>query len=90
MAIVFDPDKSERNRRRRGLSFARAEDFDWNTATYEVDDREDYGEVRVIALGFLDGELHSVTFTERHGDTRIISFRKADRSEMRHYDEVQG
>jgi uncharacterized DUF497 family protein len=90
MAIVFDPAKSQRNLRERGLSFERAKDFDFATALLEVDDREDYGEVRINALGFLDGELHSLTFTERDGDTRVISFRKAGRSEMRHYDEVQG
>jgi uncharacterized DUF497 family protein len=89
MAIVFDPAKSARNLRDRGLSFDRAEDFDWNTATFEVDDCEDYGEIRINSLGFLDGELHSLTFTERDGDTRIISLRKADRYEMRHYDEIQ-
>ena len=35
------------------------------SAAIEIDDSEDYGEVRYNALGFLDARLHSLTFTVR-------------------------
>jgi uncharacterized DUF497 family protein len=90
MAIVFDPAKSQRNLRERGLSFERAKDFDFATAYIEVDRRFNYGEVRFNAVGFLDGRMHTLVFTERGDDMRIISLRKASRTEMRTYDEIQG
>jgi len=89
MATVFDPDKSARNLRERGISFDRAEDFDFDAALYRIDDRQDYGELRVRVLGFLDGRLHTLVYTERGEDMRIISLRKANRLEMREYDEAQ-
>jgi uncharacterized protein len=49
--IEFDPAKSERNLRERGLSFERAADFDFETAVYLEDDRCSYGERRFRALG---------------------------------------
>jgi uncharacterized protein len=85
MAIVFDPAKSARNVWERGLSFERVNDFGFVTASYRVDDRHDYGELRIRALGFLDGRLHTLIFTERGEDTRVTSFRKANRAEMRDY-----
>jgi uncharacterized protein len=89
MAIVFDPEKNARNIRERGLSFELAEDLDFGSAAFRIDDRHDYGEVRVRALGFLDGKLHVLVFTERGEDIRVISLRKANRAEMRIYAEEQ-
>jgi uncharacterized DUF497 family protein len=90
MAIVFDPAKSLRNIRERGLSFDRANNFDFATATLRIDDREDYGEVRIRAIGFLDARLHTLVFTDQGEDMRIISLRKSNRTEMRLYDEDIG
>jgi uncharacterized DUF497 family protein len=90
MAIVYDPAKSLRNLRERGLSFDRANDFDFATATLRIDDREDYGEVRIRAIGFLDARLHTLVFTDQDDDMRIISLRKSNRTEMRLYDENIG
>jgi uncharacterized DUF497 family protein len=87
MAIVFDPAKSARNLRDRGLSFDRAEDFDFANAYMRIDDRKDYGEVRIRALGFLDDRLHLLVFTERGNDLRVISFRRAKRTERKLYEE---
>jgi uncharacterized DUF497 family protein len=87
MAIVFDPAKSRRNERERNLPFELAEHFDFATAQLEVDDRHDYGELRISALGFLRGALHSLVFTERGDDLRVISLRKANRAEQEEYEE---
>jgi uncharacterized protein len=85
VAITFDPAKSARNVQERGLSFERVEDFDFETASFRVDNRRDCGEVRVRALGFLDGKLHLLVFTERGEDLRVISLRRANRAEARRY-----
>jgi len=87
MKIDFDPIKSERNIKLRSLSFDRAGDFDWETAIYYEDDRMDYPEDRIIALGFLGVRLHVICFTPIGGGVRIISFRKANRREVRCYEE---
>jgi hypothetical protein len=87
MRIVFDPAKSERNAKSRSLSLDRAVDFDWETAIYSEDERVDYPETRIIALGFLGVRLHVICFTPIDGGVRIISFRKANRREVRHYED---
>jgi uncharacterized DUF497 family protein len=89
MAIEFDPAKSNRNARERDLPFDRANDFDFTTASLRIDDRKDYGELRIRAIGFLDDRLHVLVFTEREDNIRVISLRKANRAEMRLYEENQ-
>jgi uncharacterized DUF497 family protein len=57
MKIGFDPAKRDLTLRHRGLDFAQADDlFAGRTATV-VDDRRDYGEMRFITAGHLDGRL---------------------------------
>jgi uncharacterized DUF497 family protein len=57
-----------------------------------VDDRADYGERRVIAVGLADGLHLTVVCTDR-GSTRemvrfIISARRSNRQERRTYDQA--
>lgn len=89
MRIRFDPVKNERNVRDRGLSFERAADFDFSSALVAVDDRQEYGEVRYVALGLLDARLHVLCFTETADGIRVISFRKANSREVARYAKVQ-
>ena len=72
MKIDFDPVKSEQNTKLRSLSFDSAGDFDWETAIYYEDNRVDYPETRIIALGFLGVRLHVICFTPIDGGARII------------------
>jgi uncharacterized DUF497 family protein len=84
--VTFDPAKDAENIRKHGISLKRAEDFDIATANFDIDDREDYGEVRWNAIGFLDARLYSLTFTElSDGVIRAISLRKATTPERRRY-----
>ena len=46
--------------------------FDGPVLTKE-DQREDYGEIRFISLGLVDGVPHIVVHTERDGKTRLIT-----------------
>ncbi len=84
--IDFDPEKSQRNANERGLPFDKAIDFDWSGALYMQDNRNFYPESRFIAMGYLDDRLHVVCFTPIKEGVRIISFRKANLREIKHYE----
>ena len=85
MEIEFDTNKNAANIRLRGLSFERVVDFDFENAVYRQDSRRDYGEIRIRTLGFLDGRLHALVFTETAKGVRVISFRKANKREVKTY-----
>jgi hypothetical protein len=87
VAITFDEKKDAINRRKHGISLRRAEDFDFDTAAFVVDDREDYGEVRIRGIGFLDARLYVLVFSVRGEDLRSISLRKATKDEHKEYEE---
>lgn len=86
MKIKFDPAKSERNARERGLPFETVEDFEWESAVMSEDARFPYPETRFNALGFIGRRLHVVCFTAIDGGVRVISFRKANAREVRKYE----
>ena len=81
MLFEWDQEKSERNRRDRGLDFADAAlIFDGPTQT-AIDERQDYGEERIIAIGVVDGIILVVVYTDRGDVRRIISARHANKRE---------
>ena len=86
MEITYDPAKSFRNIRDRGLSFERAAEFDFESAIFLLDERRIYGEIRRIAVGFLEKRLHILCFVELANGIRVISFRKANAREGRKHD----
>lgn len=65
MEIEFDPEKSARNARERGLPFELAAEIDWSAAHTIEDRREDYGETRLVAFAPLNGRLHVVCYCLR-------------------------
>ena len=59
--------------------------FDSRTAE-RVDDRFEYGEIRVYAIGFVNGIAITVIYTDRDDDERhIISAWRAEPHERRYY-----
>ena len=51
-----------------------------------IDDREDYGELRFIALGRVEADIYRVVYTWRgEGVVRIITAQKASRHEREIY-----
>lgn len=88
MEIDYDPAKNAKNLRERGLSFDSVVDFDFSTATFVIDTRREYGEVRWRALGQLHGRLHALVFTQTPVGVRVISFRKANRREVQRYEQA--
>lgn len=87
MKIEFDPDKNARNVSERGLPFEQVAQFDFSTALFAVDVRRDYGERRIQARGFLDKRLHVLVFVETTAGIRVISFRRANKREVKQYEE---
>jgi uncharacterized protein len=81
----WDEAKQAANLRDHKVDFAAARDFEWDTALVVVDDREDYGELREVALGFIGVRLHVMVFTRRADNIRIVSLRKAERIEIKRY-----
>jgi uncharacterized DUF497 family protein len=62
------------------------ERFEWESALVFVDDREDYGELREIAIGCIGIRLYYSVFATQEEDTvRVISLRPANRAEARRY-----
>ena len=81
----FDPIKDSINLARHGVSLALADKLDWDAALVWVDDRFAYDEVRMIALAPEADILYYVAFVERGEVRRIISLRRAERREVKHY-----
>jgi uncharacterized protein len=74
MKTTFDAVKRDWTIAHRGIDFAVDAEkvFAGDTVTV-VDDRFDYGEVRSISAGFLDGRMVVVVWTQRGADRHIIS-----------------
>ena len=87
MLIEFDSVKSERNSAERGLPFDRVADFDFPTALIWPDKRFDYPEQRWLAIGWLDARLHVLCYCQIALGMRVISFRKANKREIRRYEQ---
>ena len=83
--ITYDPAKRERTLSERGLDFESAVKV-FSGLTLEVDDdRIDYGERRVLCIGFLDGRMVMVGYTPRGIARHVFSMRKCNAREIRRY-----
>jgi len=85
MRIEFDPAKDIANKAKHGVSLALAGELDWDASLVWVDDRFEYGEMRMIALAPKTTILYYVAFVERSKVRRVISLRRANRREVKHY-----
>ena len=93
MTFDWDPPKSEENFVERGFDFAFAALVFAGPYVEYDDTRRDYGERRVVALGFADGIALTVVFTDRIATDagvvrRVISARLGNRKERRRYAET--
>jgi len=82
--LTFDPAKRQKALLERGLDFEDAS-LVFEGVTVEIEDtRKDYGEVRMICFGLLEGRMVVVGYTPRGSDRHIFSMRKAnDREQTR-------
>jgi uncharacterized DUF497 family protein len=88
MNISFDAAKDAANLAKHGVSLGLAARLEWDAAVTWADTRREYGEERRCALVLLDERLFFVAFVDRADGRRIISLRKANDREMRHYAKV--
>lgn len=77
MEIEFDGGKDRANIAKHGISLAAAELMFLGPVHEFVDDREEYGEERIVAQGFIAGRLFVCVYTWRGDLRRILSLRKA-------------
>jgi uncharacterized DUF497 family protein len=85
MYIEFDPVKDVANQTKHGVSLSVAGELDWEAALLWIDDRVEYGEMRMIALAPKTEILYYVAFVDRGEARRVISLRRANRREVKHY-----
>ena len=86
--MQYDWDKTKRlwTLAHRSIDFESVERFIWESANIVPDDRNEYGEARFVATGFIDNRLHVMAFTMRSDVVRIISLRKANERERKAYE----
>jgi uncharacterized DUF497 family protein len=86
MKIDFDINKNKENIKNRGLSFDKVKNFEFETAISWEDTRKNYGEIRYCALGKISNRVYAVVYTRIIDGIRIISFRKANKREVKIYE----
>ena len=91
MYFEWDEDKRAANLAKHKVDFELAKEvFSDPFAVSRIDDRMDYGEMRCLTLGRAGGFIIlAVAHTDRHGNVRIISARRAGKRERRIYYESQ-
>ena len=52
-----------------------------------IDDRKDYGEERMISIGYADRECYVVVYTKRNETIRLITAWKGGRHDRKYYSE---
>jgi uncharacterized DUF497 family protein len=84
----WDPPKNRANLQKHGIDFADAITIFGGFCIEGPDERFDYGEARMIAYGQMGHHVVAVVFCWRKDRRRIISARKATRSEFQAYWEI--
>ena len=91
MSLTFewDQNKSEKNKRKHGITFEEAKTVFNDSFAITIDDPDhSYDEYHYIDIGFSSkGEVLVVWYTERNENIRIIGCRKATRFERKKYEE---
>jgi uncharacterized protein len=86
MQYTWDEKKNRRNLALRGISFADAARIFDGPTVERVDDRFDYGETRIYAIGLVNGREITVIYADTKNDERrIISAWRSEPHERRRY-----
>jgi uncharacterized DUF497 family protein len=87
--LEFDSVKNGTNVRKHGISLDRFGDMDFDAALVAEDVTHSTAtETRWIYLGPIDGVLHVGIVTYRAHVTRVISLRRASRTERKQYEQT--
>ena len=86
MRYSWDGEKNRRNIALHGIAFEDAKRIFEGPTVEKVDDRFDYGEIRIYALGLVNGLELTVVYSDRSDDERrIISAWRSEPHERRYY-----
>ena len=86
LRLEWDIDKAEANLAKHGVSFLTAAEMFGAQIVERADDREDYGELRLVGLGRVGPDVYRVVYTWRGENViRIISAQKAGKHEREIY-----
>jgi uncharacterized protein len=86
MRYSWDHGKNRRNLARHGIAFEDAQRIFEGPTVEKVDDRFDYGETRVYAIGLVNGLEITVVYADENDDERrIISAWRSEPHERRYY-----
>ena len=83
MDVEYDRGKDATNVAKHGVPLALGAVVLDNRIGEIIDDRRDYGEIRINAFGLVANRLFVCTYTMRGTTYRLISVRKASRQEQR-------
>ena len=86
MRYSWDSRKNRRNLRLHGITFEDAVHIFEGLTVEQIDDRYDYGEIRVYAIGLVNGLEITVVYSDRSEDERrIISAWRSEAQERRFF-----
>ncbi|HYU12826.1 MAG TPA: BrnT family toxin [Stellaceae bacterium] len=74
MRFTWDPEKNAINVRRHGIALQDATRIFDGPTVERTDDRFEYGEIRVYAIGLVNGVEITVIYTDRDNDQRHLIF----------------
>ena len=89
MHFTSDPNKSRANYFKHGIVLDFAQYLDWTKKVVRQDVRYNYNEVRMSGLVPLEGKVYAVVYVLHAEFTRMISLRKANKREAKHYEKNQ-
>ena len=84
-SFEWDEKKNQVNLRKHKIDFEDAISIFESFIYEEVDNRKDYGEIRIIAFGECNKQVLCIVYTKRKKARRIISARKASSYETKEY-----
>lgn len=89
MRYEWDENKRQLNLHKHGFDFEDAKEIFSSPLLVQLDTRQDYGEDRWVAIGFLRYRVVVMVYTEddEHDVRRIISLRKALSYEQKRFEE---
>ena len=86
MRFTWRADKNRTNVRRHGIAFQDAARIFDGPTVERVDDRFDYGETRIYAIGVVNGIEITVIYTDREsGERHLVSAWRSEPHERRYY-----
>ncbi len=85
MTFEWNNKKRKKNIKKHGIDFSELIGVFEKPMLTRIDNRKDYGEIRWISLGDLNGNIVVLVYTEEENNVRFISARRATKNEKKIY-----